>query len=173
MTDARAFLAERTSPERLRTAVSTLECLQKRTRALAAGRATRVLDRYDGGYGTFFIHKLTDAMREIAREGWVDRQLADIVRLHQSPVLAECCRATVIELFGVESFHVAVQHYPCSDGLVQELCHGHWDKLQHVRRIGGELLYLRVAFGSYPPPGFFSEDRSSSDAPVFDAIPVR
>jgi hypothetical protein len=102
----------------------------------------------------------------------VQRHLHDFALLAESPALAECCRSSALELFGVPAFHAAIQHYPLADGLVRELCHGHWDKLERIRRIAGQLIYLRSTYGSYPPSGG-PEDAVSSDSPVFDAIPVR
>jgi len=169
--EARARVALLVPAERLERGITALERVHADTRALVEGRGTRTLEHDDYGYAGYYIHLLTPALRAIAADGWVERHLADFALLATSPELADCCRATVVELFGVQAFHVAIQHYALSDGLVRELCHGHWDKIQTIRRIGGQLVHLRTTYGSYRPtvlPGY----AVCNDGPVFDAIPV-
>lgn len=170
--DPRSRLAARIPPNRLDRGVHTLTELHVRVRRLLGGVLCRTLEHEDYGYAGWYIHLKTPALEEIASDGWVDRHLHDFAMLAEAPALPDCCRATVIELFGVESFHVAIQHYPISDGLVQVLCHTPGDKILRIRRIAGELVYLRSACGSYPPPGIHPENESSVDRPAFDAIPV-
>jgi hypothetical protein len=158
--------------QRLEQGLHTLRELHARIRMLLEGGMTRVLDHDDYGYAGWFIHLKTPALCEIARQGWVERHLHDFALLAESPALGDCCRATVVELFGVEAFHVAIQHYPVSDGLVKGLCHGAGDKVDQVRRITGQLINLRLASGSYPPPGMGLDNVSSVDRPAVDAIPV-
>jgi hypothetical protein len=158
--------------EQLDRGIRTLYALHARVGELLEGRLRRTLERDDYGYAGWYIHLRTPALVAIASEGWVDGHLHDFALLAESPALGDCCRATVIDLFGVECFHVAIQHYPVSDGLVQVLCHEPGDKVQRIRRIAGQLVFLRSVCGSYPPPGIYPENASSVDSPAFDAIPA-
>lgn len=165
-------LISRISAQQVAHGTRVIQELHERVRLLLAGGLTRMLDHDDYGYAAWFIHLKTPALCQIASEGWVERHLHDYALLAESPALADCCRRTVIDLFGVESFHVAVQHYPVSDGLVQLLCHYPGDRVERIRRIAGQLVNLRLARGSYPPPGTGLENLTSVDGPAFDAIPV-
>ena len=162
----------RISTQQVEHGVRVLRELHDRVRLLLAGRLTRTLDHDDDGYAAWYIHLRTPALYAIAGDGWVDRHLHDFALLAESPALSDCCRQTVADLFGVASFHVAIQHYPVSDGLVQSLCHTPGDRVERVKRIAGQLINLRLAQGSYPPPGIGLENVSSVDSPAFDAFPV-
>jgi len=171
--DPRSCLASMMPIQRLDQGIHTLRELHTRIRELLEGKLRRTLEHDDYGCTDWYIHLITPAIRAIASDGWVERHLYDFTLLAESPALSECCRATVLELFSEEAFHVAIQHYPLSDGLVQALCHELGDKVQRIQRIAGQLTYLRLAHGSYPPTGIGLENASSVDCPAFKAIPVR
>lgn len=165
-------LISRISAQQVAHGTRVVQELHERVRLLLADGMTRMLDHDDYGYAFWYIHLKTPALYEIAREGWVEKHLHDFALLAEAPALAACCRQTVINLFGVESFHVAIQHYPVSDGLVHSLCHCPGDRVERIRRIAGQLVNLRLARGSYRPPGLGLENVASVDRPAFDAIPV-
>src|SRR5262245_56480305 len=125
----------------------------------------------------WYVYRLNPAMKSIAAPGWLERHLADVLLLLRSPHLADCCRATVAELFGLPAFHVAVQTFPVSDGLVRNLCHQGGDRREAARRMAGQLTYFSTAFGRYPPPGVDCprghDVCMANMGPVFDAIPCR
>jgi len=155
-------LSQSLGSERLESGVATLQQLQARFRALCAGALRKnPADDEPGNeyYARYFLYYLTPPLEEIAREEWVDRHLRDFALLAASPALAPRCRAVVLDLFGFEAFHVAVQFNPNSDGLVRKVCHTSGDQRDHVRQIARDVMHYSVADGTYPPPGRFYPGR--------------
>jgi hypothetical protein len=138
-------------PERLSAGVAALEHLQRGFRELCRGALRE--GPGDDYYARYFLYYLTPALEAITHDGWVDRHQRDFALLATSPALAPCCRATAIELYGFDAFHVAMQYNACADGLVQRLCHDPGDRRDHVRQIARDVMFYSVADGTYPPPG--------------------
>jgi len=170
----RHSLSRLLGPERLGEGLATLQQLQAKFRLLCTGtlRKGPAECRPGGGfYARYFLYHLTPALEEIGHEGWVDRHLCDFAMLAASPALAPCCRSVVLDLFGFEPFHVAVQFNPCSDELVRKICHEPGDRRDHVRQIARDVMRYAVADGTYPPPGRSYPGTSmytSTDSDVLD-----
>jgi hypothetical protein len=164
--------------DRLSAGIRTLEHLHARFRELVSGRLCVALDDvWDKGYGSWHMYYLPPAVEAIAHDGWVERHLYDIGLLANSPALPDCCRGTVIDLFGTEAFHVTVQANSRSDEFVRIVCHHPGDRFELVRRIAGQTTHYSVAYGSYSPPGMDTprgcRRYTATHARVFDAIPYR
>jgi hypothetical protein len=130
----------------------------------------------DSGYAQWYCYRLTPALQEIGRDGWVERHLWDVSRLATSDALGPCCRRTLAEAFGIEALHIVIQAQANSDGMVQQLCHQSGDRREWLRRLGGQLTLYILAYGSYPPPGLSEPGRTTYRQPfwsAFDALPCR
>jgi hypothetical protein len=128
---------------------------------------------YDDGYSSWYCYRLTPAMQEIGHDGWVERHLWDVSRLATANALGPCCRRTLAETFGVEALHVVIQSLPNSDGMIQEVCHQHPDRVDWLRRLAGQMTMHIVASGNYPPPGLGEPGRTLYRQPGFAAFDAR
>jgi hypothetical protein len=144
-------LSDLLGPERFEAGLAALRDLHASWQDLVGGLLREGTG--DEHYARYFLYYLTPALEDIARDGWIERHLRDYALLATSPALAPCCRTTVVELFGLAAFHVAVQFNPCADGLVQRLCHDPGDVRDHARQVARDVMHYSVADGTYPPPG--------------------
>jgi len=151
--DARHTLNALLGAERLAGGVAALERLHARWRDLCSGTLRRGPAEFDEDYAQYHLYYLVPSLEAIAADGWVERHLRDFALLATSPSLAPCCRRTVVDLFGFEAFHVAVQFNSCSDDLVRKICHDPGDVRDHVRQIARDVMHYSIANGTYPPPG--------------------
>ena len=160
-------LRSRVPSAQLERGVRALRSLSEGSRKLLAGRGLRVLGQGDGGYASWHGYDHSPALEAIATQGWVERHLADFAGLAQAPGLDDCCRTTVCELFGEPAFHVAIQFFPESDGLVRNLCHASLPRVEHVKRVARQLTnYRHAPCGGYRPPGW-GHALVSTDSPLF------
>lgn len=176
------YLSTLMSFSKLNEGIRVLEHLHGKIRDLVNGKLYIPLDYLlDGGYGMWHSYFLDTSVSSIAKEGWVFKHLTDITLLAKSPVLAECHKTVIAELFGVEAFHIAIQGNPVSDNLVKTIYEYTGDRKEFAKRIAGQMTFYISAYGSYPPlhlPPFAPSDMSrykcyrSTHYKVFDAVPV-
>ena len=170
--DACSRLFASIPPNRLEQGRRRLDHVHERIRDLVRGALCTPLDRpEDFGYGSWHLFQKSPQLDAIAADGWPERHLQDFALLAESPALGDCCRATLLELFGVDALHVAIQFFPISDGLVQSICHESGDKRAIAKRIASELTNYRVAYGSYSPPSPGFDCHVATHGPAVDLLP--
>src|ERR1022692_146131 len=79
--------------------ITVIEELHGRFNDLLNRRYETIDFSYAGedGYTSWYCYRLTPALEEIGRDGWVERHLWDMSRLAASDALGDCCRRTPAE----------------------------------------------------------------------------